>query len=43
MLINLKKKKAIRESRSNEFSEFLDELTELTKKYGIAIDGCGCY
>lgn len=22
--------------------EFLEELTALTKKYGIYIDGCGC-
>lgn len=21
---------------------FLQELSELTKKYGVAIDGCGC-
>ena len=23
-------------------AKFLKELTELTKKYGIAIEGCGC-
>ena len=25
-----------------ELDKFLAELTELTKKYGITIDGCGC-
>jgi len=25
-----------------EVEQFLNELTELTKKYGLAIGGCGC-
>ena len=27
---------------SNNLEEFLKELTELTKKYGLYIDGCSC-
>ena len=26
----------------SELNKFLEELTELTKKYGIQINGCGC-
>ena len=26
----------------SELNKFLEELTELTKKYGIQVNGCGC-
>ena len=26
----------------NELNEFLNELSQLTQKYGFAIGGCGC-
>ena len=27
---------------ANELKDFLDELFQLTQKYGFAIGGCGC-
>ena len=32
----------IKDSFHPQLDEFLEELTELTMKYGISISGCGC-
>ena len=29
-------------SRDNKREKFINELTELSKKYGLKIGGCGC-
>lgn len=35
-------KKGVNNLKDNNIKEFLNELSQLTRKYGIAIGGCGC-